>query len=37
MEEFSLLQAGVSGYFYRDNPPPGIGSVDLKEFNSSFR
>jgi hypothetical protein len=34
VEELSLLQPGVSGYFYRDNPPPGIGSVDLKEFKS---
>jgi hypothetical protein len=31
MEELSLLQPGVSGYFIKDYQPPG---VDLKEFKS---
>jgi hypothetical protein len=34
MDELSLLQPGVSGYFSRDNPPPDMGGVDLKEFKS---
>jgi hypothetical protein len=33
MEELPLLQPGISG-FYRDNSPPAMGGIDLKEFKN---